>query len=400
MATIELIDVTKRFTPDTHPATTYSFRRPEQVSGDEAHVASAGSVYALDGVNLTIPDGQTMVIVGPSGCGKSTLLRAIAGLEREYQGQIRYDGRPMEEVPPGERHIGMVFQNYALYPHFEGHGNLSFFFRLRKTTDAETEERIRITSEIMGFGFRQLLARKPGTLSGGQQQRLAIGRAIVRNPALFLLDEPLSNLDAKLRAQTRTELKRLLQRFGITGVYVTHDQVEAMALSDQVAVMRGGKVEQVGPFQQLVRRPDNLFVASFLGSPPMNLFVDGTVADGTVRLPNCTLPLPEPLLGNLHVGQQVTVGIRPEELRVVEEGVIERTSSAPLLQGTAEVVEPDFGRQVQLVYLRTAAGQTVVAQATMDVPIFAGHPVTVRVPVDHCYVFDSNSGCALYQPLP
>jgi ABC-type sugar transport system ATPase subunit len=340
----------------------------------------------LDQINLTIPHGQTMVIVGPSGCGKSTLLRTVAGLEREYSGQIFYDDRPMEEVPPGERHIGMVFQNYALYPHFEGHGNLSFFFRLRKTTDAETEERIRITSEIMGFGFRQLLARKPGTLSGGQQQRLAIGRAIVRDPQLFLMDEPLSNLDAKLRMQTRVEIKRLLQRFGITALYVTHDQVEAMALSDQVAVMRAGRIEQVGRFPAIMQRPNNIFVAGFLGSPPMNLFAGGPLQEGRVLLGTTTLPLSPLLQAQGQAGQQLTVGIRPEALRVVDP---DQPATAGLdLHGTAEVVEPDFGRQTQWVHVRSAAGP-FVATAAINQPLFAGHPVTARLDLTQLHLFDT-----------
>ena len=403
MATIQLVSVTKTFAHITKNETKYSSRRPEQISGDEAHVPADGPVHALDGVNLTIPHGQTMVIVGPSGCGKSTLLRTVAGLEREYSGQIRYDDRPMEEVSAGDRHIGMVFQNYALYPHFEGHGNLSFFFRLRKMTDAETEERIRITSEIMGFGFRQLLARKPGTLSGGQQQRLAIGRAIVRNPQLFLFDEPLSNLDAKLRAQTRVEIKRLLNRFGITAIYVTHDQVEAMALSDQVAVMRAGRVEQVGRFQSIVQHPANLFVAGFLGSPPMNLFADGEVVDGQVVSAHLTIPLPAAFREACYAGQRLTVGIRPEQMWVYNEaGNNQATSGETItLQGVAEVVEPDFGRQVQLVYLRATEGdrgQSLTAQAAIDHPLFAGHPITVTLPIDQCYFFDTMSGQSLHCP--
>ncbi|HRW11395.1 MAG TPA: ABC transporter ATP-binding protein [Caldilineaceae bacterium] len=391
MATIQLVDVTKTFA--TPPAT--STRRRETMSGDDATVPAGGPVHALDHINLTIPQGQTMVIVGPSGCGKSTLLRIVAGLEREYTGQIRYDERPMEAVPPGERKIGMVFQNYALYPHFEGHGNLSFFFRLRKATDAETEERIRITSEIMGFGFRQLLARKPGTLSGGQQQRLAIGRAIVRNPELFLFDEPLSNLDAKLRMQTRVEIKRLLQRFGITALYVTHDQVEAMALSDQVAVMRAGRVEQVGRFQAIVQQPANRFVAGFLGSPPMNLFDGVLLQDGQLTFGMVPVPLPSIYHAAAVAGQDVTVGIRPEAVRVVADGA--PAADTLYLQGTADVVEPDFGRQIQWVHIRSEVGD-FVATAPVDEPIFAGHLVKAALDLHQLHLFDSQSGDRLGSP--
>ena len=400
MATIRLVDVTKEF---AH-APRFSTRKPEQISGDDDVIPADGPLRALDRVHLVIPHGQTMVIVGPSGCGKSTLLRCVAGLEREYRGQIFYDNSSMEEVPAGERRIGMVFQNYALYPHLEGHGNLSFFFRLRKSTDAETEERIRITSEIMGFGFRQLLARKPGTLSGGQQQRLAIGRAIVRNPQLFLLDEPLSNLDAKLRMQTRVEIKRLLQRFGVTALYVTHDQVEAMALSDQVAVMRAGRVEQVGRFQTIVQRPVNLFVAGFLGSPPMNLFNKGEVQGDHLVCPTLTVPLPPALQGQYSTGYRLTAGVRPEQVRVVTsaEEQDQAVGDHLLLRGVAEVTEPDFGRQLQMVYLRidgeTGTAQPVVAQADVNAPLFAGHPAAVRVPLHQLFFFDSKSEQCVYTP--
>ena len=262
-----------------------------------------GRVKALDDVDLTVADGQTMAVLGPSGCGKSTLLRVIAGLEADYHGELFYDDQEMLDVPPKDRFIGMVFQNYALYPHFEGHGNLSFFFKMHKAPDAEAEERIRITSEIMGIGFRALLQRKPGTLSGGQQQRVAIARAIVRRPRVFLFDEPLSNLDAKLRSQTRIEIRRLLRRFSITALYVTHDQTEAMALGDQVAVMRAGRIEQVGPFNEVRMRPDNTFVAGFLGVPPMNLLNNVEVREG-----------------GLHAGEGLAFSAAGSQLAAVKSG--------------------------------------------------------------------------------
>ena len=383
MATIRLIEVSKSYqgrAPVARGAAAVG-------SGDDAASAQRTGL-ALDQVTLTAPHGQTMAIVGPSGCGKSTLLRVVAGLEQAYSGQVRYDEQPMENVAPGDRHIGMVFQNYALYPHFAGHGNLSFFFRLRKISDQETQERIRITAEMMGLGFKQLLERKPGTLSGGQQQRLAIGRAIVRNPRLFLFDEPLSNLDAKLRQQTRVEIKRLLARFSITALYVTHDQSEAMALGDQVAVMRQGRVEQVGRFQDVLRQPNNTFVASFLGSPPMNLLPVGTVQGDTIRLPGLEVPLPIPLLAKLHAGQQLTLGIRPEGVQVL--GPHQRRPEYLLVHGQAEVVEPDFGRSIQLVYIRTAHF-TIAAVAPIDLPIHAGHPVSAQIDPTYLHFFDGVS---------
>jgi len=384
MATIRLVNVNKVF---AQPLTGWRAQRDQRLAGEE-QTSEPGPINALDQVNLTVPDGETLAVVGPSGCGKSTLLRVVAGLDSEYSGQVFYDDQEMTNLPPKDRYIGMVFQNYALYPHFEGHGNLSFFFRLRKISDAETEERIRITSEIMGIGFNQLLYRKPGTLSGGQQQRVAIARAIVRNPRLFLFDEPLSNLDAKLRMNTRVEIKRLLQRFQITAMYVTHDQVEAMALGDQVAVMRAGRVEQLGPFHQIVQKPDNVFVAGFLGSPPMNLFTGGVVQDGEVALPGFTVPLPDTLRNQVQRGQQITVGVRPEALRLVDPAAVPPTGV--LLRGVAEVVEPDFGRQSQLVYAVQDEFR-FVAMGDLNIPLFAGHPVTAKVDTERLHFFDATS---------
>ena len=245
---------------------------------------AASGIRALDHVNLTVPNGRTFVIVGPSGCGKSTLLRVVSGLANDYSGQVSYDEEDVRNIPPKDRHIGMVFQNYALYPNFNNEGNLSFFFKIRKVSDEETHERIRYTSELMGIGFKELLPRRPGTLSGGEKQRVAMARAIVRAPRLLLFDEPLSSLDAKLRVQTRTEIKRLLRRFSITTLYVTHDQVEAIALADQIVVMHAGRIEQAGTYQQLMDDPVNVFVAGFLGLPPMNLFSGGFISGNKLVL--------------------------------------------------------------------------------------------------------------------
>lgn len=380
MATIRLQNVGKAFGPR---AQTY-----RETGDNTAMPEDPARVYALDGVDLTVPDGQTMAVLGPSGCGKSTLLRVIAGLETDYSGELFYDGQPMRGVPPKDRHIGMVFQNYALYPHFEGYGNLSFFFRVRKAPDEEAEERIRITSEIMGIGFKSLLRRTPGTLSGGQQQRLAVARAIVRQPQVFLFDEPLSNLDAKLRSQTRVEIKRLLRRFGITALYVTHDQTEAMALGDRVAVMRAGKIEQVGPFPDVRARPANAFVAGFLGTPPMNLLADGAVEEGAIRLPGgLSLPLPPGLPVQMRPGQAVTVGIRPEDVAVqVPE------AEADAWQGVIEEREVDFGRQVQLVHLRLASGAKVTGQADVRARLAQGERVRIAFDPAALHFFDGETG--------
>jgi ABC-type sugar transport system ATPase subunit len=339
---------------------------------------------------LLIPDGQTFAVVGPSGCGKSTLLRVVAGLDMAYSGQVFYDGEDVVEVPPKDRYIGMVFQNYALYPHFESEGNLSFFFRVRKAPDEEAQERIRITSEMMGIGFKELLARKPGTLSGGQQQRVAIARAIVRSPRLFLFDEPLSNLDAKLRTQTRVEIKRLLRRFQITSIYVTHSQVEAVSLGDQIAVMREGRVEQVARHNVLRDRPANAFVAGFLGHPPMNLLPGGTVEDGCLRLEGLEVPLPDRVGRSVRVGQSLTLGVRPEAVPLVgEAGISEPHLRLP---GVVEVVEPDYPTRTQLVYARSG-DLTYAATAPIEwEPVLnVGDVVTAAFLLDELYFFDTES---------
>jgi len=373
MATIRLQNVTKVFSPP---------RERDDLPERE------GAIKALDDVNLMIPDGQTFSVVGPSGCGKTTLLRVVAGLEKDFTGRVFFDDEDLVDVPPGDRYIGMVFQNYALYPHFKGRGNLSFFFRVRKAPAEEEEERIRITSEMMGIGFKELLRHKPGTLSGGERQRVAIARAIVRRPQLFLFDEPLSNLDAKLRVQTRVEIKRLLHRFQITALYVTHDQVEAIALSDQIAVMRQGRIEQVGPYLEISQNPVNAFVAGFLGRPPMNLLAGGTVADGAFRLGEIMLPLPDAVKAQVSAGQSLILGVRPESAILVPGG--QPVPEGIRLRGEVEVVEPDFGRRVQVVYVRSGE-LSYAANGPLDVPLDIGAQVTVVFPAEQLYFFDGES---------
>ena len=367
----------------------------ERLSAQEAQdhagrTGHEGPIVALDHINLTIPDGQTFAVVGPSGCGKSTLLRVVAGLDNSFAGRVYYDDEDMADIPPKERYIGMVFQNYALYPHFESRGNLRFFFQVRRAPDEEAEERIRITSEMMGIGFKELLDRKPGTLSGGQQQRVAIARALVRNPRLFLFDEPLSNLDAKLRTQTRVEIKRLLHRFRITAIYVTHSQVEAISLGDQIAVMRAGRVEQVGTYQKLHQKPISAFVAGFLGSPPMNLFSGGMVADGMLQLGEVVVPLPHAVESRVHSGQALTLGVRPEAARLV-------LGDVPLpdgvrLRGRVEVAEPDFARRTQLIYVRTGTFSCAASAAMEPSTLFnVGDQVEIVFPTDQLHFFDSET---------
>lgn len=399
MATIRLSSVTKDFgvpLGSSRGVIPWMGRAgPEAREGEDE---AAESVLALDQVDLTVPDGLTMAVVGPSGCGKSTLLRVISGLEADYSGELFYDDQNMMDVPPRDRYIGMVFQNYALYPHFEGHGNLSFFFRMRKAPDEEAEERIRITSEIMGIGFDSLLRRKPGTLSGGQQQRVAIARAIVRRPRVFLFDEPLSNLDAKLRSQTRVEIKRLLRRFSITALYVTHDQTEAMALGDLVAVMRAGRIEQVGRFEEVRRQPANTYVAGFLGIPPMSLLHGAAVEEGGIVAGQGMRLVPQASqLQALRSGQRVTVGVPAESAKVfVDEWLSESEgggapSPANSWQGTVEAVEPDYGRQVQFISFRSGEHR-LLGQADVRERIAPGEQIVVQFEESGLHFFDDESG--------
>ena len=399
MATIRLSNVTKDFgvpLGSSRGVIPWMGRAgPEAREGEDE---AAESVLALDQVDLTVPDGLTMAVVGPSGCGKSTLLRVISGLEADYSGELFYDDQNMMDVPPRDRYIGMVFQNYALYPHFEGHGNLSFFFRMRKAPDEEVEERIRITSEIMGIGFNSLLQRKPGTLSGGQQQRVAIARAIVRRPRVFLFDEPLSNLDAKLRSQTRVEIKRLLRRFSITALYVTHDQTEAMALGDLVAVMRAGRIEQFGRFEEVRRQPANTYVAGFLGIPPMSLLHGAEVEEGGIVAGQGMRLIPQASqLQALRSGQRVTVGVPAESAKVfVDEGLSESEgggapSPANSWQGTVEAVEPDYGRQVQFIGIRSGEHR-LLGQSDIRERIALGEQIVVQFEESGLHFFDDESG--------
>jgi multiple sugar transport system ATP-binding protein len=267
-------------------------------------------IPVIHGVDINIEDGEFVILVGPSGCGKSTLLRMVAGLEEITGGEIRIGERVINDVPPKDRDIAMVFQNYALYPHMTVEKNMAFSLNLRKAPASEVRAKVDHAADILGL--RPLLARYPRQLSGGQRQRVAMGRAIVRDPQVFLFDEPLSNLDAKLRVQMRTEIKELHQRLRTTTVYVTHDQIEAMTMADKIVVMNGGRVEQIGAPLDLYDRPANLFVAGFIGSPSINL-IEGRLADGVfLTAGGRTLPLP-PGAPATHEGA-VIYGIRPEHV--------------------------------------------------------------------------------------
>jgi len=404
MAEIRLQDVTKTFKGGgvLSPARgARSYMRgyqdrqfAERVAATEDMAQSqGGAVRALDSLSLTINDGETMSIVGPSGCGKTTLLRVVAGLEPVDEGAVYFDDQDMTNVSPADRGIGMVFQSYALYPHMKGQGNLAFFFKVRNRPTEEMMERIRITAEIMGIGFDALMPRKPGTLSGGQQQRVAIGRCIVRDPTLFLFDEPLSNLDAKLRSSTRVEIKRLLHRFNITAIYVTHDQVEAITLGDRIAVMRAGRIEQVGTYQEITSAPVNAFVAGFLGLPPMNLLGGWRVTgDGELVSDFGRTSLPSSLAGVVEPNQEIILGFRSEGGRIL----LEDKAARGEICITAEVLncEPNFARRYQVINVQAA--ETIFGvQAPLDMRINTGWAVRVAISEESAYFFDKESEARL-----
>ena len=391
MAKIQLRDVSLSYpTPQRNPPPRLFEVRREQIQED-LPADSAGGVMALDHVDLTIPNGRTFVVVGPSGCGKSTLLRVIAGLTKHYSGQVLYDGEDVHSLEPKDRRIGMVFQGYALYPNFDGQGNLSFFFKVNQISDEKTRERIQYTSELMGIGFKDLLPRRPGTLSGGEKQRVAIARAIVRAPRLLLLDEPLSNLDAKLRVQTRTEIKRLLRRFSITSLYVTHDQVEAVALADQIVVMHQGRIEQVGTYQDITENPVNLFVAGFLGLPPMNLLSGGYTSGSILVLGDALIPLPDRIFSLVKEGQPVTLGIQPQAVNLSVESI---STNGIQLPAVVESFEADYVHRTQTVHLRTGTW-SYSGLCPLDEIYRAGQWVHAQLDPQRLYFFDTNSGLRL-----
>ena len=297
-----------------------------------------GNVRAVDCVDLTVADGEFVVLVGPSGCGKSTLLRMIAGLEHITEGTVRIGEKDVTNAAPRDRDIAMVFQNYALYPQMKVRDNLAFGLKLRKTPKAEREQRVLEVATILGL--EELLDRKPGQLSGGQRQRVAMGRAMVREPAVYLMDEPLSNLDAKLRVSMRAELARLHERLRTTTVYVTHDQVEAMTLGERVVVLRDGVIQQVAPPKELYDAPANLFVAAFIGSPQMNL-LEATVEDGAITSAGMRIPIRG---DRVPAGlQRVILGIRPTDVALTA-----TSDSLPQLRGTVTVFE-DLGAEAHAI---------------------------------------------------
>jgi multiple sugar transport system ATP-binding protein len=336
-----------------------------------------GRVKVIHGINFTIQDGEFVVLVGPSGCGKSTLLRMLAGLEEISGGEILIDDKVVNELESKDRDIAMVFQSYALYPHMTVRENMGFSLRLRKADAAATAQRVDKAAKILNLDA--LLDRYPRELSGGQRQRVAMGRAIVRDPKVFLFDEPLSNLDAKLRVAMRAEIKALHQRLKTTTVYVTHDQIEAMTMADRIVVMHDGIVEQIGTPLELFDRPGNLFVAQFIGSPAMNVF-QGEMRSGTVEALGARWPLPAGLAGGRE-GQAVHYGIRPTDLRLAEgqDGIAARVV----------VVEPT-GAETEL--LVDVGGQRLVVVMHGRTTARPDDTVYLQVDAAKAHAFDSASG--------
>ncbi len=349
-----------------------------------------GEVLAVSDLNLAIQDGEFMVLVGPSGCGKTTSLRMIAGLEEITGGTLKIGDRVVNDVAPKDRDIAMVFQSYALYPHMTVYDNLAFGLKLRKVPKADIDKRVQEAAAILDLG--KLLARKPKELSGGQRQRVALGRAIVREPAVFLMDEPLSNLDAKLRVQTRAEIARLHQRLKTTMVYVTHDQIEAMTMGTRIAVMSDGLLQQVGSPQVLYDTPVNRFVAGFIGSPAMNFFdvtLNGSGDGATLEGNGISLPLPPRLRDAVGPtsGRQLIAGIRPEHLEIDAVG-----GPTGTFRATADVVE--YLGNDQLLHV-TAGGKDLVAVVGAEHLVRPGDILDLVVPLTKLHLFDVESGISL-----
>ncbi|MFA9439632.1 ABC transporter ATP-binding protein [Uliginosibacterium sp. sgz301328] len=344
----------------------------------------------VHGVSLDIEPGEFVVLVGPSGCGKSTTLRMVAGLEEISGGTIRIDGRVINDLAPKDRDVAMVFQNYALYPHLNVRDNISFGLRLKRTKKSVIDSAVKTAADILGL--QPLLERKPSDLSGGQRQRVAMGRAIVRDPKVFLFDEPLSNLDAKLRTQMRAEIKRLHQRLGTTVIYVTHDQVEAMTLADRIVVMRDGLIEQIGKPMDLFLHPANTFVASFIGSPPMNLVPAHIAADNTLQVElngGGRISLLPRAGTHLAPGQEVVFGIRPEDVTL--DGV--EGSERAQIKATVDIVEP-LGSE-SILHAKVGEHSMVVKVGGLK-EVRPGDPVTLHVDLTRVHLFDAQSQVSIY----
>jgi multiple sugar transport system ATP-binding protein len=380
------------------------------VSLDKLNKVYENGFHAVKDLSVDIADGEFMVLVGPSGCGKTTALRMIAGLEDITSGVLRIGGKEANDETPKERDIAMVFQNYALYPHMTVAENIGFALKLRKLPKNELDAKVREAADILGL--TDWLDRKPGQLSGGQRQRVAMGRAIVRSPSVFLMDEPLSNLDAKLRVQMRAEVQRIQRRIGVATVYVTHDQIEAMTMGDRVTVLRAGVLQQVDTPQNLYDNPDNVFVAAFIGSPAQNLY-DAALTEGarSIKLGSQEIPLPDavrtkrPALVS-YAGKDVVVGMRPEHLPAAKPG-----ETGPTLVGDVNLIEA-LGSE--LVVHFTIDANRVIAEGALDkdeaeavgkgegvarveakTPVKVGDRMTFGIDIEDMQFFDTQTGLAI-----
>ncbi len=346
-----------------------------------------GKVTAVENFNLHIHDKEFIVFVGPSGCGKSTTLRMIAGLEEISKGDFYIDDRRVNDVAPKDRDIAMVFQNYALYPHMTVYDNMAFALKLRKTPKDEIKRRVENAAQILGL--TDYLKRKPKALSGGQRQRVALGRAIVRDAKVFLMDEPLSNLDAKLRVQMRSEIIKLHQRLQTTTIYVTHDQTEALTMATRIVVMKDGEIMQVGSPKEVYENPENAFVAGFIGSPPMNFF-NGELDEGLIKVGSKSFAVPEGKMSYLrdqgYVGKQIILGVRPEDIH--DELIFIETSQHTAFPAKVAVSEL-LGAEI-MVY-SDIEGQTFVARIDSRLDIKAGEELQLAFDMNKAHFFDATS---------
>ena len=346
-----------------------------------------GDVTAVEDFNLHIQDKEFIVFVGPSGCGKSTTLRMIAGLEEISKGDFFIDDRRVNDVAPKDRDIAMVFQNYALYPHMTVYDNMAFGLKLRKMPKEEIKQRVENAAQILGL--TEYLKRKPKALSGGQRQRVALGRAIVRDAKVFLMDEPLSNLDAKLRVQMRSEIIKLHQRLQTTTIYVTHDQTEALTMATRIVVMKAGKIMQIGSPKEVYENPENAFVAGFIGSPPMNFF-NAELGEGFIKIGDRSLNVPEGKMRYLrdqgYVGKSIIVGVRPEDIH--DELIFLEASQQTAFEATVSVSEL-LGAEI-MVY-SDIAGQNFVARLDSRLDIAAGEKLQLAFDMNKAHFFDATS---------
>lgn len=344
-------------------------------------------VTAVKDFNLAIKDKEFIVFVGPSGCGKSTTLRMVAGLEEISKGEFLIDGKRMNDVAPKDRDIAMVFQNYALYPHMSVYDNMAFGLKLRKLPKEEIDRRVKEAAKILDL--EQYLDRKPKALSGGQRQRVALGRAIVRDAKVFLMDEPLSNLDAKLRVHMRAEITKLHQRLQTTTIYVTHDQTEAMTMATRLVVMKDGIIQQVGTPKEVYEQPKNVFVGGFIGSPAMNFF-SGTLLDGKMKIGNVTIEVPDQKMNYLraqgYVNKEITLGVRPEDF--LNDAAFITASSGTTIDATIDVAEL-LGAET-IVY-SNIEGQTFVSRIDASVEVKPGQVLPLAINMDKSHFFDKET---------